>query len=367
MKRLYFILMCIALSLPQGLSASCPDDLFTVDGKWKEVSDYYSPSFTYKASAGSYSKHEAEAIILKVLEIAKSAYPLPKGCHANYDKHFPFASFLSPLPFGYFLRTGFFNFYCSGGSVSQIESTNVWLTIEINSFSNTRFLTLVTPPQAGPSDNDPVFNSNEDYNYLVNGRPVFYIPSQKEEREHLTYFMSDQGNVQYFLITRDSAALFIPVSRKDYLEQFKSELKDYRIYKEKTLTKWLNIAPDDESTRNFLARFGPSIEKYIQTVDRYLSQTSADELAKPVSDLLPLLPADMDNPEVIFTSFKNRQMVYFNKEYMSPKLKAHTPQFIMVELRAEKDDGSDRFRWRTAVRENFEKNLDFRELKLMLK
>jgi len=372
MKITFLIFLSVLYS---GLAAQspCPADLNTVAGKWKQTQDYYNPPFTYKANAGSYDKANAKQVLEQTLELVKQAYPNPIGCNANYDMQFPFAGFNRGLPSGYFLRTGFFNFYCENNSTKEIESTNVWLTVAVNSFVNTWFLSGVAPPQAGPRDNDKKFNADDDENYTISGKTVYAIPAYKSEMRGIEYYAADYpGNnaenagIQYFIVKNKKIPLFLPVHRQEYVLQFQKELAEYRQIEKNRLQNWIKIAPDDESSKIFLQKFDAFMEKYQRGVDEYLKTASTEELSKPVYDLLPLSPTNTDNPEVEFTDYGKKQVVYFNEKYMDVKLKADKPQFMVVELRAERDEGDARFKWRWELRETFNNVLNLEELRKLL-
>ena len=372
MKRL-FLLSYIIITLGQGARGQCPADLNTATGKWKQTQDYFNPPFTYKANAGSYDKANAKQVLEQTLELIKQAYPDPMGCNANYEMQFPFAGSNTGLPFGYFLRTGFFSLYCENNSVKETEATNVWLTVTVNSLENSWFLSVISPPQAGPGENDKKFNTDADENYTISGKTVYAIPAYKSEIRGAEYFAADyrgmnaeDAGIQYFIINKEEVPLFIPIQRKEYMLQFQKELAEYHLTEKNRLQKWINIAPEDESSKNFLRKFDEFMGKYQKSVDVYLKTASTEELSKPVNDLLPLLPANTDNPEVEFTDYGKKQVVYFNEKYMNVKLKADQPQFIIVELRAAGDDGDNRFKWRWELRKLLNNALNFDELRKLL-
>jgi hypothetical protein len=235
MKKITLI-FSIYLLLTSIVNGQCPNDLNTVQGTWKEDNNYFNPPFNYKANAAKYDRANAKRVLNQILGSVKQAYPNPSGCNANYDMQFPFANFGQELPYGYFLRVGFFNFYCENNLPEEIESTNVWLTVGVNSFPGTWFLSGVSPPQAGPGDSDKKFNANTDENYTISGKTVYSIPAYKSETNGTEYFAADyRGNdtesagVQYFIVKKEEAPLFIPVQRREYLVQFREELKEYKV------------------------------------------------------------------------------------------------------------------------------------------
>lgn len=362
-------LVALYLVLIGPANAQCPPDVNTVAGSWKESSDHYNPPFNYRADTAGVDKAWARRVLDDVLAIARQAFPDPAGFNANYDMQFPFASFHAGLPHGYFLRTGFFNFYCEGGAPREIDSTNVWLTVEVNGFASTRFLSVVTPPQAGPRDSDERFNADADENYTVAGKTVYAIPDAKGASRGVEYYSADDPGaarggpgIQYFLLSRDSAPLFTAVSRRDYLLQFQQELDAYRQAELVRLNNWLAAAPGDESAVRQIANFSGMMDKYSAAVAAYLANAPTDEMEKPLWDLLPLIPANTDAPQVEFTNYAKKQLVYFNDAYMNPAMNAAVPQFILVELRAEGAADDPRFRWRAELREKFSSGLDLQRL-----
>jgi hypothetical protein len=368
MKPTIFLVLLFPLLTPVS-EAQCPQDPNTVAGGWKEVSDYYNPPFNYRANSARFDRAGAGKILEEVLELTKRAYPNPTGCNANYDMRFPFANFHRDLPFGYFLRVGFFNFSCEGNTPKEIDSTNVWLTVEVNSLTNSRFLSVVSPPQAGPSDSDERFNADEDGNYTVAGKTVYAIPHVKDERRGVEYFAAeDYGEerggpgIQYFIIRKDGIPLFLPVSRRDYLLQFRQELAGYRQAELNRLNNWQAAVPEDQSIKIHMANFNDAMGRYAEAVAAYLANAPKQEMDQPVWDLLPLLPADTVNPRVEFTNHGKRQMAYFNGAYMNSKLRGDMPQFMVVELRAEGKTADPRFRWRWDLREKFSGGMDFQAL-----
>jgi hypothetical protein len=132
------------------------------------------------------------------------------------------------------------------------------------------------------------------------------------------------------------------------------------------LQNWIKIAPEDESSKNFLIRFESFMEKYQKAVDDYLTNSSAEELSKTVYELLPLIPSNTESPAVEFMEKGKSQLVYYNDKYMNPKLKDDVPQFLIIELRAEGDNGETRNKWRWELREKFSNELDFEGLKKLL-
>lgn len=371
--KIITLIFSISLLLNFITNGQCPDDLNTVQGTWKEVNNYYNPPFRYKANAARYDKTNAQRVLDQILGTVKQAYPNPAGCNASYDMQFPFANFGQQLPYGYFLRVGFFNFYCENDVPEEIESTNVWLTVEVNSFPGTWFLSGVSPPQAGPGDSDKKFNANGDENYTISGKTVYSIPAYKSEIKGTEYYTADyrgddteNAGVQYFIVKKDEAPLLIPVQRKEYILQFQKELEEYISLEKDRLQKWIKIAPEDESSKNFLPRFESFMERYQKAVDDYLTNSSAEELSKTLYELLPLIPSNTESPAVEFMEKGKTQLVYYNDKYMNPKLKDDVPQFLIIELRAEGDDGDTRFKWRWELRDEFSNKLDFEGLKKLL-
>lgn len=209
---------------------------------------------------------------------------------------------------------------------------------------------------------------NPPFNYKANAEKYDKAHAKKVE-----YYAADyRGNntesagVQYFIVKKEEVPLFIPVQRKEYLLQFREELKEYISLEKTRLQNWIKIAPEDESSKNFLIRFESFMGKYQKAVDDYLTNISNEELSKTVFELLPLIPSNTVSPAVEFSEKGKTQLVYYNDKYMNPKLKDDVPQFIIIELRAEGDNRENRFQWRWKLREKFSDNLDFEGLKKLL-
>jgi hypothetical protein len=330
----------------------CPtDNLSNYPGVWKHFSGYSAPGHI-KAKPGSYDKTAADANLEKLLDLAKKAYPKPMGGNANFTKHLDFSNVDDYLPFGHKLYIGHPGFVCTvGDKVTETFETGVYLVFHINNYAP--FVFPVNAPEVPGTEQLIGAIDESDIFYGINGKRVFLIHenfvSSNGWMDHYTekIYRDEIPRQQWYIIRRENTPLFSYVTRKEYLKQFREEIKTYTdIYMRHVKDEYKKYPESFKQTYEGLDDYRKRVQKAIRLVDEYLLNKSEDELGKPLSELIHF--------EVLLysedTELKFREdrfhMAFFNEEYLDKKLPLHIPQFIIVELSAPAHDKSGSDFWK---------------------
>lgn len=365
LKRLLSFVANFALALAAHAQSPCPNsDLSDYPGAWKPRAGYEGAA-QFRALPGSYSKAAADATLNKLLAIVQAAYPEPKGGMAYFEKSLLFSSPDRELPFGYALYVGHGAFGCTTANrLIESSTTGVFLNVDVNSFWKTSLLSPVTAPASTGSSK---FNADEDGNYRIGGRLVYRVPSvydrYNEADRYSKLSRANRGGApteQFFVVRKSETPLFTYVTRRDYLKQFRDELG---YYKSLELERFRANAGDPAFSAEWQARFLKSIDAYIRAVDSYIKDAPETELIRPISELLPHFPVELDNPHVDFKE-GDYHLAWLNPDYLDKKQPHHVPQFVVIRWTIK--DTAKPAAWEQRFRNSISTRLDFAAIKALL-
>ena len=359
-------------AVPAQKANPCPtDNLSDYPGAWKPFSGY-SAVAQFKAKPGSYNKSAAAANLDKLLALAKQAYPQPLGGNANFTKYLDFSSAYSFMPIGYHLHIGHPGFVCGArNNIDLTYETGVSLKFSIN--NPEIFASHITPYKVNGTDHYIGAMKNAESAYGINGQSVFLIHenfvSTNGWLDHYTekIYRNEEPTQQWYIIRRENEPLFRYVTRKEYLTQFREEIKEYRdVYIRHIENQYKKYPESFKQTYEGLDDYRRRAENAIRLVDNYLKNKSHEELSKPLSELI--------NFEYILysdaTELKFREdrflLAFFNENYLDKKLPLHIPQFIVVFLSGSAHDKTGPHAWKYNFRKKMMDGLDFKAMYNML-
>ena len=375
MKKIFqFFLLVFANSL--FAQEHCNDEIIlAVKGKWVKRPD---------ANMKSGNQAGVTSRIDKMQQLLQAAYPEPKGIEATWYRSMGGNnSSVSSAAESYDLNALFKTYYCNSNVKKMLLGTETgnWLYVWVNKFS---------------------WFAEKDENFPVESKPVYLLTKKIGELNGFPLYAgndngsSNTGTVfsKTILISRPGQLPYTPVSRNQYLVTLLKNKEDFqKHYEESLLKKPVRSDAEEEAYKkqqlervanqeqneqtkekakaNFLRGYktakqrqqediNRSKEAYlrdIKTAQDYLTNTSAEELAKP---------AYMQNTSYAssFLKFANenegRMLVQLNNNYFNNKLPAHTPQFLVVYWSWNSEKPSLDFAT------HIENNFNFKELQAML-
>jgi hypothetical protein len=350
----------------------CPtDNLSNYPGAWKHFSGYSAPGHI-KAKPGSYDKTAADANLEKLLDLAKKAYPKPMGGNANFTKHLDFSNVDDYLPFGHKLYIGHPGFVCTvGDKVTETFETGVYLVFHINNYAP--FVFPVNAPEVPGSDLRIGFLEGSYSDYGINGQRVFQIPvnfvGSNGWMDHYTekIYSNEEPREQWFVIRKENIPLFRYITRMEYLQQYREEIKAYRDeYLRVTEESYKKYPEAFSGSYKSLPEFKKRAEYVVSLIDDYLKNKSEEELNLPFSELINHnLLLFSDQSEIKFHEGRFH-LAFFNEEYLDKNLPHHIPQFIIVELSGPAHDKTGRDSWKYNFRKKMMAGLDFTSIHNML-
>lgn len=368
MKKQILILFLIVLQLSSWSQKSittverCTDAMaMQAKGKWIKT--------THESASRS---KEINNILAEFSSMVTTIYPQPTGVDAVWHtvegiSYFGSKQKNSPYPDGrpryvpielphfrmYDYRAGFFPYLCEYGKTHSMivaSETNTWVAIAANN------------SQAGGAISEP-----PDGSWTINGMPVRLL-------NELTRTFSGDGlrdaekgrNYRIVLIHRKGILPYIPVTRKQYLEQcirFQNKMHDDMIrLKEQMPVRTLDEQQKEKNAKlaKFEKDFGKDPKRLKSAVDYYLSgyktdqQTRdeqvdkakknkeqalkkfTDELEKTTRQGLldsPAMIREMYNSDLIFDTdpLQASTVVIENRDYIRKDLPKHVPQLFVVD------------------------------------
>jgi hypothetical protein len=356
MTTLLSRLAALVLTLAAHAQPPCPNpNPSNLPGAWKSRSGYIGAA-RFSAPRATYDRAAADAALNKLLSILQSAYPDPAGGVAYFTKYPLFSSPDRELPFGYSLYVGHSGFSCtSSNRLVESSESGVFLNLDVNSFSTTNLLSIVTAPEINTTARSRKLNADDEGNYQIGGRLVYRVPAIHDRLHQADrYARTSRANrggaptEQFIVLRKYESPLFTYVTRRDYLQQFRAELLTYK-------QQQMEIDRASSAKPEWQAKFARGMDAYLQAVDAYLRSAPAAELDRPVSELLTYFPIDIDNPKVEFRD-GDFHLVRFNSDYLDKKLPLHIPQFIV--LRWSIKDTPQPAAWERRFREHFSAKLD---------
>jgi len=350
----------------------CPtDNLSNYPGTWKPLKLYSAPGHI-KAKPGSYDKNIANANLEKQLNIAKKAYPQPLGGNINYDKYLDFSNVNDYMPFGYRLYIGHPGFVCTvGDKITETYETGVYLVFHVNKYN--AFAFPVTAPEVSGTRQRVGVMPGSESDYSINGQRVFLIHenfvSSNGWMDHYTekIYGDEEPRQQWFIIRKENVPLFSYVTRREYLTQFREEIKTYRdAYIQHIQNEYKKYPEFLKEEYERLDDYKRRAENAIRLVDDYLKNKSEEELTRPVSELFHHVSVIYtDEPELKFREDRFH-LAFVNEEYLDKKLPHHIPQFVIVELSALAHDKTGSSAWKYNFRKKMMEGLDFTSIYNML-
>ncbi len=340
--------------------------LLNVKGKWIKSADLgESNSSKYKAQ-----QQEAYNRLDEIHNMVLKIYPEPTAIDAIWHRSIGISYFGSERKYytnsngtltfdylnipsfsKYYYRCGFFAYYCGSGNVMWPGSTNetgTWLTVTANEIQGS---------VGGVAGDD---------SWTINGLPVrMRPPVLKTIRGYELQYPEPGSNGRYVLIHRKGILPYIPVTRKQYLDQCiinNTKLYDEMIKaQEQTPVRTLEEQETEKKARlaKFEKDFGNDPKRLKSAVDYYLSgyQTDQqqrdervknakkikedeikkfkDELEKTTKEGLldsPAVVLVMYHPSPIFETdpLKGHMLVTENPGYIRKDLSKHIPQMFVV-------------------------------------
>lgn len=350
----------------------CPaGNLSHYPGAWKPFSGYQTVS-QFRAKAGTYDKSAADATLERLLALARQAYPQPKGGNANYTKYLDFSNAYDYMPFGYRLNIGHPGFVCTvGDRITETVETGVYLVFHVNSYQS--IASSVSAPEVPGTNRRLGVMPDSESDYSINGRRVFGIHENfvgsNGWLDHYTekIYAGEEPRQQWFIVRKENVPLFSYVTRREYLTQFREEIRIYRdehiLHIEDGYRKYPEVFKQEYE---WLQEYTGRAEKAIRLVDDYLMNKSEEELNRPVSELISHgYMIYTDEPEINFREDRFH-LVFYNDEYLDEKLPRHIPQFIVVELSGPAHDKTGRDAWKYNFRKQMMEGLDFNAMHNMI-
>jgi len=363
-------LFLIGCASPVHAQAPCPPgDINQHQGAWR-VRPFPRHVAQFRAAAGSYSRPAADRTLDTILGLVRAAYPQPTGTNVYFDRDLTFSTPSRGVPFGYALYVAFDGFFCTpAGKLAEMGESGVFINVDVNRFESAGLLTTVAAREIHTLKGKFTINAagDEDGQYTIGGKRVFSIPAAAGEDRGVDYYAKneysrtgDPPDWQWFVARKPGVPLFIPVTRREYAQQFRSELDTFTA-RESEMHREMARQSGDDSGAAQRAAFVRSQAAYLRAVDDYLKNAGERELARPVFEHLMFMPRDPDNPAVQFRD-GDRVMALLNPAYMDPASPAHVPQFIVVQLSAR----AGRYPWEKDLRDRISAGLDFDALKGLL-
>lgn len=347
----------------------CPADVNQHAGAWRPRASPQSPA-QFRAPAGSYNRATADATLETILGLFRAAYPQPTGTMAYFNKNLTFSTPYRARPFGYSLYMGFAGFQCtSAGTLAELGESGVFINVDVNSLEGAGFLMPVAAPSMQTPAGEVQVNAagTDEGQYTIGGRRVFLMPADAGTHRGVDHYTRREygGNDeppdwQWFVVRRPDVPVVIPVTRREYVQQFRRELESFTSSELAVQRAWARQT-GDESVRAHAEAFARSQAAYLQAVDEYLQRATEEELARPVHELLMFFPRDPDHPGVDFRE-GDRVMAWLNPAYLDPTLPHHVPQLIVIRLSAR----AGRYPWEAHLRDRFSNGLDFDTLRALV-
>lgn len=369
-KRLLPCLLVIACASPLSAQAPCPPgDVNQHLGAWR-ARPFPQAAATFRAAAGSYNRAAADRTLETILGLIRAAYPQPTGTNAYHDRNLTFSSPSRGVPFGYSLSVAFSGFKCTpAGKLAELGESGVFINVDVNRFESAGLLMKASARTMRTVKGEVAINAagDEDGQYTIGGRRVFLIPATAGEPRGVDYYAmneysrtGDPPDWQWFVVRKPGVPLVVPVTRREYAQQFRNELETFTARELESRQEWARQS-GDTSAASHDAAFARSQAAYLRAVDDYLNNAGERELARPVSEHLMFIPSDPDNPAVRFRD-DDRVMAVLNPAYMDPALPAHVPQFIVIQLSAR----AGRYPWEKDLRARISSGLDVDALRGLL-
>lgn len=335
-----------------------------VKGKWIKSSDLgASNTAAYKTT-----QPEAYKRLDAIHDMMLKIYPQPIGVDASWHRAIGISYFGTNRKYynresgrtfeylnlphfaKYYYTCGFFAYYCGNGNFMWPGITNetgTWITVTANDISGAI--------------------GGGDETWMINGLPVGTRPSVLKTLNSGFEMLHPElsSNAGYILLHREGMLPYIPVTRKQYLDQciaYRTEFHDKLIGE----TKKIPVRSLEEQEKEKKAQvaqfekdFGKNTPQYKSAADYYFSgyltdqqqrnelvekmkkikeeelKKFRDELEKTTKEGLldtPAIVLDMFYADIIFSTDpqKAKMLVTENPDYIRKDLPKHIPQFFVL-------------------------------------
>jgi len=434
MKRFVFLLLLIPMSAFAQNKPEC--DVNSIKPKWYSATDFYEKygaSLQNKQMIAGYNAAEMKPHLQAALKwVQGKANGISGAKEARYYNNFftgnpdPESLYSDPWyhatgRLGYFyLRVVSQQLYCTSDGRMVELSGPAFIDVSFNNFHHFA---------------DAVYKNDENdisIPYLIDGKPVYKIPEIKRSEGRVDYYEFPGPVPEYvfnydkwvfynaYIIRNSEKPLFIPVTRREYLEQY---LKDMEIFYKKQIELVLQytvVSPPEEFDRELNERIAEikkltaegawgytkeNMEQRIKTAEEFYRNKKAEEvnkvktlteqvdndyaesvqmikdylqkqspgvLVKPVRDVITVGNYDPATVREMLKYFydlggertwgKNTRVCFINKDYFNNSLPPDEPQFIAVEF-ANLENVHKNL---NGIVANINKDFDFSGLKVLL-
>lgn len=372
-RKITSICFCFTLIDISAQSNPCPTkNLSDYPGTWKPRSSYRGVGPAQKTPpAGTYNKVIAGANLDKLLVLAKNAYPEPKGGNAYFTKLTDPRILYKWEKFGYKLYIGHSSFVCTAGQkITESVETGVYLEFYVNNFSD--FVSPVGAPTMNESNLRYFPAAKDDDTYTIGGKRVFRIPinhiSSNSGMDQYTekIYGNNEPRERWFILRKENVPLFRYITRKEYIIQFKEEIRLYKNeYIQYVKTNYQKHPEAMQSTFDWLPKFEANAEKLTRRIDEYLQNSSTEELNKPMAELIHYGILFNDDPKLRFLEDRFH-LVFINEDYFDLKKPVHIPQLIIVKLSSPPANKNPEYAWRDHFRNSIINGLDMKAISSMI-
>lgn len=336
----------------QGYTQDCtPEVLAQKPGQWKK-----SPDFNLNLPKEILSK--AKTVVAPLSKLFFEVYPQPRGCEAKWYESYGSATYDIGLAQSYEFTSYFLMYRCKNNKKDffLVEETDNWIYIRANYCG-------------GLND------------FLkVNAKKYWTIKRPKELKDGMIYFeypsvssniSANEMWVYAWMITYPGKLPYIPVTRREYLEEARQEIAKTQTEVIEGAKKNTTIRPaavQEAAKQREVEYFKKNYPDNPRRWQRYLEDYQTDEqklqasinhmtkqyqaTLKIMNDLLKnLSPEELQKPAVVseiaaaFKGFEDdfiernaNMLIRWNPDYFNKELSKAVPQFFTVLIRERRAD-----------------------------
>lgn len=351
-SSLLLVVFLLLMTAPGRAQECTPEILAQKPGQWRKVPDFNHSRFP-KELVG-HAKSVVELFSKLILEV----YPQPEGCEARWYGRYDSSDDDTGLVQSYQFTSLFLMYLCSANQQGFVRSdeTNDWIYVVANYGERLNgFLTV----------NGKRFSTMKRPSAVKDGMLYFEYPNSASSPDEKGLW------INAWMITYPGKLPYVPVTRKEYLQEARQEVAKTQIEAIERVKKTTRIRPaaEQEAAKNreveYLRKSYPDSprrwQRYLEDyrTDEQRLQETIDHLTEQhqatidmMDDLLrSLSPEELQKPavvSVIATAFKGfeddfkgrnaNMLIRWNPDYFDKKLSRAAPQFITVLIREERRD-----------------------------
>lgn len=348
MKQFFFlfwiVLHCLVTNAQKAIptDGSCTDtQLVNAKGSWMKAAPF---------ERGTINSTEANKRIDEIHKLLLQTIPKPTGVDAAWHRSTSISYFGSNMKQAHFIKMvytcGFFRYYCgNSNTMSPDIETGTWFGVIANSSGG---------------------SSTGDEEWLINGVPVIMQNRVQKKLRGFNILQSEPGSKDVsVLIHRPGISPYIPVTRKQYLDQcilYTTKLHDQviggleqipvRSLEEQEKEKKAKLAKFEKDFANDSKRLKSNVDYYLsgyqteqQRKEEQLNKArknKADALKKFSDELVKNSRESTLNVQAIIATkyqtdpifetdpTKGSLLVTENPAYIKKELPKHVPQFFIV-------------------------------------